>query len=129
MEKLPKILFAAMLGMFAWGTPAAAQAQTISNLPPWMNKKVETPAPQPQSYPTNAPVEVRTEDGRRVYSDGRTYRTSEYRNAEYRRKGHPHGMPPGQAKKLGYRANPSNGGLPPGQAKKMGGHGHGKGKH
>jgi hypothetical protein len=37
---------------------------------------------------------------------------------EYRAK-YPKGLPPGQAKKMGYRANPSNGGLPPGQAKKI----------
>ncbi|HEX8657220.1 MAG TPA: hypothetical protein VF690_06790 [Hymenobacter sp.] len=63
---------------------------------------------------------------------------------EYRAK-YPKGVPPGQAKKMGYRANPSNGGLPPGQAKKMNGSngdyrrdddrgkghgkGHGHGKH
>jgi hypothetical protein len=58
-------------------------------------------------------------------------RYDEYR-ARYPRGGNPSSgaLPPGQAKKMGYRANPSNGGLPPGQAKKMGGgHGHGRGKH
>lgn len=47
-------------------------------------------------------------------------RYDEYR-ARYPRGGNPSNgaLPPGQAKKLGYRANPSNGGLPPGQAKKM----------
>ena len=47
-------------------------------------------------------------------------RYDEYR-ARYPRGGNPSNgaMPPGQAKKYGYRANPSNGGLPPGQAKKM----------
>ncbi len=58
-------------------------------------------------------------------------RYDEYR-ARYPRGGNPSNgvLPPGQAKKLGYRANPSNGGLPPGQAKKMGGgKGHGHGKH
>ncbi|WP_046247238.1 hypothetical protein [Hymenobacter terrenus] len=58
-------------------------------------------------------------------------RYDEYR-AKYPRGGNPSNgaLPPGQAKKMGYRANPSNGGLPPGQAKKMGGSkGHGKGKH
>lgn len=48
-------------------------------------------------------------------------RYDEYR-ARYPRGGNPSNgaMPPGQAKKQGYRANPSNGGLPPGQAKKQG---------
>ena len=48
-------------------------------------------------------------------------RYDEYR-AKYPRGGNPSNgaLPPGQAKKQGYRANPSNGGLPPGQAKKMG---------
>ena len=56
-------------------------------------------------------------------------RYEEYRR-RYPRGGNPSNgaMPPGQAKKQGYRANPSNGGLPPGQAKKMG-HGNGHGKH
>ncbi|MCC3153731.1 hypothetical protein Q3A66_01340 [Hymenobacter sp. BT770] len=49
-------------------------------------------------------------------------RYDEYR-ARYPRGGNPSNgaLPPGQAKKMGYRANPSNGGLPPGQAKKMNG--------
>jgi len=38
-------------------------------------------------------------------------------------KGHPHGMPPGQAKKLGYGPGGPGG---PGPGK---GHGHGKGRH
>lgn len=120
MRKLPQIICITLLGLFA-GT-ASAQAQTIKNLPPWMNKRpdVTSPQPAPQSYPTNAPVEVRTADGRVVRSRDRNYRSNTYR------KGHPHGLPPGQAKKMGYRANPSNGGLPPGQAKKMGAHGRGK---
>ena len=48
-------------------------------------------------------------------------RYDEYR-ARYPRGGNPSNgaLPPGQAKKQGYRANPSNGGLPPGQAKKQG---------
>ena len=48
-------------------------------------------------------------------------RYDEYRN-RYPRGGNPSNgaLPPGQAKKQGYRANPSNGGLPPGQAKKRG---------
>ncbi|ALW84889.1 hypothetical protein AUC43_07165 [Hymenobacter sedentarius] len=47
-------------------------------------------------------------------------RYDEYRN-RYPRGGNPSNgsLPPGQAKKQGYRANPSNGGLPPGQAKKQ----------
>ena len=47
-------------------------------------------------------------------------RYDEYRN-RYPRGGNPSNgaMPPGQAKKYGYRSNPSNGGLPPGQAKKQ----------
>ena len=64
-------------------------------------------------------------------------RYDEYRT-RYPRGGNPSNgaLPPGQAKKMGYRANPSNGGLPPGQAKKVGpgygpgpGKGHGHGKH
>ena len=47
-------------------------------------------------------------------------RYDEYRNryprGGYRSNG---SLPPGQAKKYGYRSNPSNGGLPPGQAKKQ----------
>ena len=48
-------------------------------------------------------------------------RYDEYRNRYPRRGGNPSNgaLPPGQAKKMGYRANPSNGGLPPGQAKKQ----------
>ena len=47
-------------------------------------------------------------------------RYDEYRN-RYPRGGNPSNgsLPPGQAKKYGYRSNPSNGGLPPGQAKKQ----------
>ena len=47
-------------------------------------------------------------------------RYDEYRN-RYPRGGNPSNgaLPPGQAKKYGYRGNPSNGGLPPGQAKKQ----------
>jgi hypothetical protein len=51
----------------------------------------------------------------------------DYRGNEpwtYDRKGHPHGMPPGQAKKMGY-GGPGHDG--PGHGPK--GKGHGKGKH
>ncbi|MBJ6109131.1 hypothetical protein JAO73_08925 [Hymenobacter sp. BT523] len=136
MKKLPNILCASLVGLLAL---SAVPAQAQVKLPPWLDKNAPAsqPAPQPQTQPTviiggNNPVIVD-----RVPTDDR------YRDGRYRK-----GMPPGQAKKYGYRANPSNGGLPPGQAKKMGsyyrddrryndrdhddhghGKGHGKGKH
>ncbi|MBD2723083.1 hypothetical protein [Hymenobacter armeniacus] len=139
MKKLPNILCASLVGLLAL---SAVPAQAQVKLPPWLDKNAPAsqPAPQPQTQPTviiggTNPVIVD-----RVPTDDR------YRDGRYRK-----GMPPGQAKKYGYRANPSNGGLPPGQAKKMGsyyrddrryddrryndhddhghGKGHGKGKH
>ncbi|UOQ98682.1 hypothetical protein MUN81_04115 [Hymenobacter sp. 5317J-9] len=143
MKKLHKILCASLVGLLAL---AAAPARAQVKLPPWLDKNAPAsqPAPQPQTQPTviiggNNPVIVD-----RVPTDDR------YRDGRYRKP-----LPPGQAKKYGYRANPSNGGLPPGQAKKQGyyyndgrryddrryddrdhddhgkgkGHGHGKGKH
>ena len=46
-------------------------------------------------------------------------RYDEYRNRYSRGNPSNGALPPGQAKKYGYRSNPSNGGLPPGQAKKQ----------
>ncbi|WP_426060597.1 hypothetical protein [Hymenobacter sp. B1770] len=110
MYKLPKISYTLVLGLLVW-TTAAVQAQT-ANLPPWMQKRTGTPAPQPTSTPAPAPGEVFPE----IFGRTPTNNDNDRRDTRYR-KGHPHGMPPGQAKKRGYRANPSNGGLPPGQVR------------
>ena len=93
MEKLAKLFFASVLGIVVWSTPAAVQAQT---LPPWMNKRTETTSPQssPQQYPTTRPAETRTDENGRTWDGDRAYPTNG------NRKGHPHGMPPGQAKKM-----------------------------
>ena len=95
MIKPSKIFYVALLSLFAWAAPSA-HAQTTGSLPPWVRRKVETPttqpAPQPtQSYP--APIDERIRQAR-----NERYGNPDYRETEYR-KGHPHGMPPGQAKK------------------------------
>ncbi|GAA4347804.1 hypothetical protein GCM10023185_03120 [Hymenobacter saemangeumensis] len=120
MKKLPYIFAASLLGLV---TLAASTAQAQSKLPPWIGGKTETPAPQPAPQP--APTTQPSQTTPPVYGESRpdvAGRIPEPGSPEYsadrNRKGHPHGMPPGQAKKYGYRANPSNGGLPPGQAKK-----------
>jgi len=115
MKKLHKILCASLVSMFALGV-SSAQAQITTKLPPWIDKKVPAPQPQPQPAPQTQPTVIIGGTNPQVIErlpDDRYYNSPRYR------KGHPHGMPPGQAKKLGYRANPSNGGLPPGQAKKL----------
>jgi hypothetical protein len=144
MRKLPNLFVLSVLGLMAWATPDAA-AQTVSTLPPWIKRKPEASAPAPQPAPTTTSTGVLEEVfGRTPSNDDRRY------DNRRDRRDYPNNMPPGQAKKRGYRSNPSNGGLPPGQAKKQyrngyddrryddrrdhddhgkKGKGHGKGKH
>jgi hypothetical protein len=170
MKLLPTLLCAALLGSAALVAAPAAHAQINVNInPPSWGPAVPQGAqyyyiPETSGfYDVPARQYVVLRDGHWVrtgtisgYNPANFHpvvvdyvgaqpwsRYDEYR-ARYPRGGNPSNgaLPPGQAKKMGYRANPSNGGLPPGQAKKMQGRydedhgrdddrgrGHGKGKH
>jgi hypothetical protein len=171
MKLIPTLLCAALLGGAALVAPSSAQAQININInPPSWGPAVPQGAqyyyiPETDGFydvPARQYVVLRNGQWVRVanlsgYNTANFHpvvvdyvgaqpwsRYDEYR-ARYPRGGNPSNgaMPPGQAKKQGYRANPSNGGLPPGQAKKMQGRyddddhgrgddhgkGHGKGKH
>ena len=154
MRLLPTLLCTMLLGCTISLAPSAAHAQVNINInPPSWGPAVPTGSqyyyiPETDGfYDVPARQYVVRRDGRWVrtgnlagYNTANFHpvvvdyvgaqpwsRYDEYR-ARYPRGGNPSNgaLPPGQAKKMGYRANPSNGGLPPGQAKKMG---HGKGKH
>ena len=145
MKFLLKHLQIALLSVFALAAAPAAHAQININPPSW-GPTVPAGAqyyyiPEASSfYDVPARQYVVSRDGRWIRTttlDG--YNTAnfhpviidyvgaqpwtrydEYRN-RYPRGGNPSNgsLPPGQAKKYGYRSNPSNGGLPPGQAKKQ----------
>lgn len=155
--KILPILTAALAGLLALSTPATAQVNVNINTAPTWGPALPSGSqyyyvPEYSGfYDVPARQYIVQRDGRWVrvgtlsgYSTSSFHpvvvdyvgaqpwvRYDEYR-ARYPRGGNPSNgaLPPGQAKKMGYRANPSNGGLPPGQAKKMnGGKGHGHGKH
>jgi hypothetical protein len=144
MKTFQKTLCAALLGLLALATaPAQAQSNRPAGRPAW-----GPPVPAGARYSYIPETQGFYDVPARQYvvqRNGQWIRTStlnglnpsnfhpvvvdyvgaqpwerqdEYR-AKYPNNGHPHGMPPGQAKKQGYRSNPSNGGLPPGQAKKQ----------
>jgi hypothetical protein len=178
MKLIPTVLCAILVGGTALVAAPAAQAQVNINInPPSWGPAVPQGSQYYYIPETDGFYDVPTREYL-VRRDGRWVRTrtvsgyntanfhpvvvdyvgaepwsryDEYR-ARYPRGGNPSNgaLPPGQAKKMGYRANPSNGGLPPGQAKKMQGRydddhgrdrdddrgrdddhgkGHGKGKH
>ena len=146
MKLLPNLFGAALLGL-ALATAPAAQAQvSISLAPPSWGPAVPSGAQYYYIPETRGFYDVPARQYV-VQRNGQWYRTSELagynpstfhpvvvdyvgaqpwtRYDEYRNR-YPRGgnrgngaMPPGQAKKYGYRSNPSNGGLPPGQAKKQ----------
>ena len=148
MKLLPTLLCAALLGSAALVAAPAAHAQININInPPSWGPAVPNGSQYYYIPETNGFYDVPARQYI-VRRDGRWVRTGtlsgynpanfhpvvvdyvgaqpwsrydEYR-ARYPRGGNPSNgaLPPGQAKKQGYRANPSNGGLPPGQAKKRG---------
>ena len=147
MRYIPTALCAVLLSGAALLTAPAAHAQININLnPPSWGPAVPQGAQYYYIPETQGFYDVRSREYV-VARDGQWYRTqnlqgynpasfhpvvvdyvgtqpwsryNEYRN-RYPRGGNPSngGLPPGQAKKYGYRSNPSNGGLPPGQAKKQ----------
>ncbi|GAA4051546.1 hypothetical protein GCM10022409_42970 [Hymenobacter glaciei] len=147
MKRLPTLLCAALLGSAALVAAPAAHAQiNISMAPPSWGPAVPAGAQYYYIPETNGFYDVAARQYV-VRRDGNWIRTAtlagynptnfhpvvvdyvgaqpwsrydEYRT-RYPRGGNPSNgaLPPGQAKKQGYRSNPSNGGLPPGQAKKQ----------
>ncbi|GAC1603373.1 MAG: hypothetical protein NVS3B25_32040 [Hymenobacter sp.] len=146
MKLFPKIVGTALLGVALASAPAARAQVNININPPSWGPAVPQGAQYYYIPETDGFYDVRSREYV-VARNGQWYRTQnlegynpssfhpvvvdyvgaqpwtrydEYRN-RYPRGGNSNdgSLPPGQAKKYGYRSNPSNGGLPPGQAKKQ----------
>ena len=146
MNTLRSLVGAALFGLVLTSAPAAHAQINVNLGPPSWGPAVPQGAQYYYIPETNGFYDVHTREYV-VARNGQWYRTQnvqgyntasfhpvvvdyvgaqpwvrydEYRN-RYPRGGNPSNgaLPPGQAKKQGYRSNPSNGGLPPGQAKKQ----------
>jgi hypothetical protein len=163
MKMLQKTLRAALLGLFAFVAVPAAQAQVNINVntapPSWgppvpagtqyyyipeTNSFYDVPARQYVVQRNGNWVRTTTVTGYNTstfhpvvvdYVGAQPWVRYEEYKVKYPKKGHPHGMPPGQAKKMGVRTVPAAGVV---YVEKQGkhddkhegkGHGKGKGKH